>query len=85
MFAPDVSHAVATAPCCRVAVYPAVPGWAPARTLLEVADCPEHLGETLPHLDTGHWLIVGIAAEQARAEAQRLRGSPVALIWLDRG
>lgn len=83
MFAPDVSHAVATAPCCRVAVYPAVPGWAPPCSRLEIANCPEQLGATLPHQGAGHWLIVGIAAEQARAEAQRLRGSPVELVWLE--
>lgn len=80
MFHPDVSRAVAEAAHCRVAVYPATED-SPPRTQIEVSSHRETLGQTRWDHQAGHWHIVGISAEQAAAEASRLRGQPVCVHW----
>ena len=63
----------------RVAVYPEVKDWLPVQVRLEVSDCPAHLGFTSQAHRAGHYLVMG-GAEQAQAEAARIRGSAVALV-----
>ncbi len=66
---------------CRVAIYPPVRGWVGERILLEVAISPEKFGETEYLTDTGYYLVVG-DPEEARAEAERIRGKAVELVRL---
>jgi len=63
----------------RVAVYPEVKDWLPVQVRLEVSDCPRQLGFTSKAHRAGHYLVMG-GAEQAQAEAARIRGSAVALV-----
>ncbi|MDM5112801.1 MULTISPECIES: hypothetical protein [Aeromonas] len=70
---------VREAPFCRVAIYPPVRGWVGERVQLEVAISPEKFGETEYLTDTGYYLVVG-DPEEARAEAERIRGKAVELV-----
>lgn len=60
----------------RVAVYPS------GRVLLEVSDCPHQLGHTSPIHRAGHYLVTG-GAEEAQAEAARIRGKAVAVVRVE--
>lgn len=72
---------VREAPFCRVAIYPPVRGWVGERVQLEVACAPEMFGETDYLTDTGYYLVVG-DPEEAREEAERIRGHAVEIVRL---
>ncbi len=75
----DVERDVREAQFCRVAIYSPVRGWVGERVQLEVSNSAKTLGQTDAATAAGHYLVMG-GAEQAQAEAARIRGSAVALV-----
>jgi hypothetical protein len=75
----DVERDVRTARFCRVAIYLPVRSWVGERVQLEVSNSAETLGQTDAATGAGHYLVTG-GAEQAQAEAARIRGKAVALV-----
>jgi hypothetical protein len=75
----DIERDVRTAQFCRVAIYLPVRGWVGERVQLEVSNSAETLGQTDAATGAGHYLVTG-GAEQAQAEAARIRGKAVALV-----
>lgn len=72
---------VREAPFCRVAIYPPVRGWVGERVHLEVSNSLETLGTTDANTGAGYYLVVD-GADEARAEAARIRGKAVELVRL---
>lgn len=83
-FSEQVERAVIEAPCCRVAVYPAIRGWMPGRIQLEFADTVDMLGiETTPSRGGGHYLVEGATADEVAKQASKLRGKPVEVVQIE--
>lgn len=64
---------------CRVVIYPPVRGWVGERVHLEVSNSLDTLGTTDVKTGAGYYLVVD-GAEEARAEAARIRGKAVELV-----
>lgn len=75
----DVERDVREALFCRVVIYPPVRGWVGERVQLEVSNSADTLGQTNAATGAGHYLVTG-GAEEAQAEAARIRGKAVALV-----
>ncbi|QET79845.1 hypothetical protein [Aeromonas veronii] len=78
-FNANAERDVREAQFCRVAIYPPVRGWVGERVHLEVSNSLETLGTTDAKTAAGYYLVVD-GAEEARAEAARIRGKAVELV-----
>ncbi len=81
-FNANVERDVREAQFCRVAIYSPVRGWVGERVQLEVSNSAKTLGQTDAATGAGHYLVMG-GAEQAQAEAARIRGCAVALVRVE--
>ena len=75
----DAERDVREAQFCRVAIYSPVRGWVGERVQLEVSNSAKTLGQTDAATGAGHYLVWD-GAEEARAEAARIRGKAVELV-----
>ena len=75
----DAERDVREAQFCRVAIYSPVRGWVGERVHLEVSNSLETLGKTDAATGAGYYLVWD-GAEEARAEAARIRGKAVELV-----
>lgn len=81
-FNANVEHVVREAQFCRVAIYPPVRGWVGERVHLEVSNSLDTLGATDAATGAGYYLVWD-GAEEARAEAARIRGQAVELVRVE--
>ena len=75
----DAERDVREAQFCRVVIYPPVRGWVGERVHLEVSNSLDTLGKTDAATGAGYYLVWD-GAEEARAEASRIRGKAVELV-----
>ena len=78
----DVERDVREAQFCRVAIYLPVRGWVGERVHLEVSNSLDTLGKTDAATGAGYYLVWD-GAEEAQAEAARIRGKAVELVRVE--
>ena len=80
-FNANVELDVREAQFCRVAIYPPIRGWVGVQVHLEVSNSLDTLGQTDPATAAGYYLVMD-GVEEARAEAERIRGQHVEIVHL---